>query len=481
MAFRPYIHYLSLVLITAAFANAASATDACQGIAALVSNSSGVYYPGSLPYIGDISHWASSSSQNATCAFEPGTAEDLGLGLNVISALRQPFAIKSGGHTTNPGFSSTVGVHISLSRFSDVTYDPDTQTAAVGAGLTWDAVYAALEPYGVNVVGARGPGVGVGGLSLGGGYSYLTNQYGLTVDTVQAYELVMPNGTVKTVTKEDEDLFFGLKGGFNNFGIVTKFTLQTFPQTQVWGGFITYSPDNVELLNQATANFAANATNPKASLMITYDYFLSRNSLGPSALVFYDAPTPPAGVFDEFLNIPFVVKNVSTMSFSALIKSSMANATYGSRAFFNTISVLNYSVPFLDAVVNETVFWGSDPSLGAAFVSYVVEPFLPSLYNHSSAPSAFPPSRSVGFTPLKIYYSWVNETVDDAMHATIRESACRLQQLSGTSGKAPLYPNYAIYDTPLEMIYGANLPRLRSLRQCVDPDNIMGLAGGFKF
>lgn len=77
--------------------------------------------------------------------------------------------IKSGGHTTNPGFSSTVGVHISLSRFSDVTYDPDTQTAAVGAGLTWDAVYAALEPYGVNVVGARGPGVGVGGLSLGGG------------------------------------------------------------------------------------------------------------------------------------------------------------------------------------------------------------------------------------------------------------------------------------------------------------------------
>jgi len=66
------------------------------------------------------------------------------------------------------------------------------------------------------------------------------------------------------------------------------------------------------------------------------------------------------------------------------------------------------------------------------------------------------------------------------MHAAIRESACRLQQLSGTS-KAPLYPNYAIYDTPLEMIYGANLPRLCSLQQCVDPDNVMGLAGGFKF
>lgn len=53
--------------------------------------------------------------------------------------------------------------------------------------------------------------------------------------------------------------------------------------------------------------------------------------LGPSALVFYDAPTPPPGVFDEFLSIPSLVKNVSTTSFPALIKSSMTNSTYGSR------------------------------------------------------------------------------------------------------------------------------------------------------
>ncbi|KAL4063633.1 hypothetical protein V8B97DRAFT_2026278 [Scleroderma yunnanense] len=475
-----HLCWLLVLLITVVLVKPTLATDACQGIAAVVSNSSSVYYPGSLPYIGDVSHWASSSSQNATCSFEPGTAEDLGMALNIIAALRQPFAIKGGGHTTNPGFSSTTGVQISLSRFSDVVYDPEAQTATVGAGLTWDTVYTALEPHGVNVVGARGPGVGVAGLSLGGGYSYLTNQYGLTVDTIEAYELVMSNGTVKIVTKEDEDLFFGLRGGFNNFGIVTKFTLRTFPQTQVWGGFITYSPENVGLLNQATVNFAANTSDPKAALMITYDYFLSRTSLGPSALVFYNAPTPPAGIFDEFLGIPSLVTNVSTMSFPALIKLSMANATYGSRAIFDTISVLNYSVPFLNAVVNETVFWGSDSSLGAQFVSYVIEPFLPSLYNHSSIPSAFPPSRCDGFTPLKIYYSWANETSDSAMHTAIRESTRNLRQLSGTS-EAPLYPNYAIYDTPLEMIYGANLPRLRSLQHCVDPENIMGLTGGFKF
>lgn len=77
--------------------------------------------------------------------------------------------IKGGGHATNPGFSSTPGVHIAMSRFNEVTYEPSTRTAGVGAGLLWEDVYSALEPYGVNVVGGRVRGVGVAGFTLGGG------------------------------------------------------------------------------------------------------------------------------------------------------------------------------------------------------------------------------------------------------------------------------------------------------------------------
>ena len=72
----------------------------------------------------------------------------------------------------NPGFSSTTGVHISMYRFADVVYNPGSQTVDIGAGLVWDDVYAALEPHGVNVVGGRVSGVGVGGLALGGGLCY---------------------------------------------------------------------------------------------------------------------------------------------------------------------------------------------------------------------------------------------------------------------------------------------------------------------
>ena len=77
--------------------------------------------------------------------------------------------MKGGGHTSNPGFSSTNGVQISMTRFNEIKVDSGAATVELGPGLTWDQVYAALNPQGVNVIGARVPGVGVAGVALGGG------------------------------------------------------------------------------------------------------------------------------------------------------------------------------------------------------------------------------------------------------------------------------------------------------------------------
>ena len=119
-----------------------------------------------------------------------------------------------------------------MTRFNDINVNFKSGTVEVGAGLIWDQVYAALGPTGVGVIGGRVPGVGVAGLTLGGGesvflvreleprshyshvvlgYSFLTGQYGLAVDNVAGYELVLPNGTIKYVTSKDRDLWFGLR------------------------------------------------------------------------------------------------------------------------------------------------------------------------------------------------------------------------------------------------------------------------------
>ena len=114
-----------------------------------------------------------------------------------------------------------------MSRFNETKLSLTSGTVEVGAGLTWDQVYEVLEPTGVNVVGGRVSGIGVAGLTLGGGkcfpssessisytflgYSYLSSQHGLTLDNVAGYELVLPNGTVSIVTSDDDDLWFGLR------------------------------------------------------------------------------------------------------------------------------------------------------------------------------------------------------------------------------------------------------------------------------
>ena len=114
-----------------------------------------------------------------------------------------------------------------MTRFNKTDVNFTSGTVDVGAGLTWDQVYEILAPTGVNVVGGRAPGVGVAGLTLGGGgcvpssgrlvscallgYSFKTSQYGLGIDNVVGYELVLPNGTARYVTSKDEDLWFGLR------------------------------------------------------------------------------------------------------------------------------------------------------------------------------------------------------------------------------------------------------------------------------
>ena len=110
-----------------------------------------------------------------------------------------------------------------MSRFNQVALSEDQSTVAVGAGCFWDDAYNALNGTGRGVVGARAPGVGVGGFLLGGGCAYHTSQYGLAMDNIAAYEIVFANATVATITSADEDVWFALRGaGSANFGIVSS-------------------------------------------------------------------------------------------------------------------------------------------------------------------------------------------------------------------------------------------------------------------
>ncbi|KJA22119.1 hypothetical protein HYPSUDRAFT_41246 [Hypholoma sublateritium FD-334 SS-4] len=460
----------------------------CFRISQVISAASAVYHPGEELYEKGLHHYASSSTQRSRCVVEAGTVKDVGAILVILGETRTPFAVKGGGHTTNPGFSSTPYVHISMYRFSEIKYDDVSKTAEIGAGLIWDDVYAALEPFGVNVLGSRVTGIGVAGFILGGGYSWKTNQYGLAVDNVVAYDLVQPNGNTITVTNSsDPELFFGLKGGMNNFGVVTKFTMRTHPQTQVWGGSIYNMESVLPDIEAATVAFQESVTDPKAAVIMTYNYVPSAQQIITTQMLFYDAPEPPAGIFDAFLAIPSVLFDVKTRSFLSLIHATPSNSTMGARAVYQGFPIISLTPCISAILVNESKFWGKAlADKTEVSLSYDIEMFVPSIYSHNPDKTAFPPSRNLFFQPFNMAYTWNSSKFDADFHETAIISSEHIVKAAIAEGqtqlaRAPNYPNYAIAGTPLQDMYGDNLPVLRRLKARIDPLDVMGLAGGWKF
>ncbi|OTA99930.1 hypothetical protein M426DRAFT_268468 [Hypoxylon sp. CI-4A] len=197
--------------------------------------------------------WSQTAWKYPTCIAVPTSTSEVQELIRVLVANRSPFAIRSGGHSTNP-FDANIdtGVLIATDKLNQVTYDTATSLVSLGTGAKWGVVYTELDKYDVTMVGGRVLDVGVGGLALGGGLSYLSDLYGLVCDNVVSYEVVLADGNVVEATHEDHpDLFWALKGGASNFGIVTKFTARTFPIKQVWGGMKLFSPDQLPDVIQA--------------------------------------------------------------------------------------------------------------------------------------------------------------------------------------------------------------------------------------
>ncbi|KAI9437991.1 FAD dependent oxidoreductase [Lactarius indigo] len=441
----------------------------CRRIASAISNSSQLFYPNSTQYNSDIEHALVSSSQVSACSVEPGSAEDVSVILRILGSTRTPFAVKGGGHAFHPRFSSTTGVQISMARFNNIEFNNATGTVDAGPGVIWDQIYTALDSTGLK--------------SLEDVFAFMSNQYGLTIDNMAGYELVLPNGTIKNVTQSDDDLWFALRGEGNNYGIVTKFTYKTVPQSQVWSGVLNYNVDQLDLVKEALLKFQQK-NDPKAALSVPVIYSPAGALSG--ALVFYNAPTPAPGIFDDLLAIPTNQSDVKTRSFVDFFNTfSFIISPKSARGLLNSVSVTQYSPSVFDAFVNQTLFWGGKiGSLDPNFtIAVTLEVFLEDLFSHGSD-SAYPPDRSHALFPTAVSFTYSNASLDDTVSKGLRNFSDTVTAAAVADGQdvshAAVYPNYALFDTPVEDIYGENLPRLRAIKKAVDPKNVMGLASGFK-
>lgn len=169
-------------------------------------------------------------------------------------------AVRGGGHS-GPGLGScNDGLIIDLSGMKGVRVDPHTRTVRVEPGCTSGDVDHATHAFGLAVPSGIVASTGVAGLTLGGGSGYLTRKYGLTIDNLLEADVVLADGSFVTASKDEHpDLFWALRGGGGNFGVVTSFLFQAHPVDMVFAGPIFWDARDARAVMRAYRDFIGGA------------------------------------------------------------------------------------------------------------------------------------------------------------------------------------------------------------------------------
>jgi FAD/FMN-containing dehydrogenase len=169
-------------------------------------------------------------------------------------------AIRGGGHNGAGLGICDDGLIIDLSRMKGIRVDPESRTARVEGGATWGEVDHATHAFGLATPSGIISTTGVGGLTLGGGLGHLTRKYGLTIDNLLSADVVLADGSFVTASEEEnQDLFWAIRGGGGNFGVVTSFLFRLHPVSNIIGGPTLWPLDQAAEVMRWYRDFIAEA------------------------------------------------------------------------------------------------------------------------------------------------------------------------------------------------------------------------------
>ncbi|KAI9810443.1 MAG: hypothetical protein M1826_003612 [Phylliscum demangeonii] len=460
-----------------------------------------VFYAADGQYQRSIaSYWALQEQLAPNCIVIPTSTNDVATAVTILADLNSyrlrtgpkacQFAIRGGGHTPWAGAANIQrGVTIDLTGMKSVTLSADRTVAAVGPGATWQQVYDTLDALGVAVGGGRASGVGVAGLTLGGGNSFFAARYGLVCDNVKNFEIVLGTGQVVNANASSHpDLFQVLKGGSNNFGVVTRFDLIAFDQGPLWGGVVVYPESTSPRQTAAFVDFNNQVANdPYASLITFYSHNTTLNSTIIGNCYEYTKPIANPPPFANLTAIqPTLANTMRIANLSNLVAELdtpySINDIFTTLTFANDPRMLTYALSVSNAALEP---FKSSPDLNWVTM---FQPLPRIITDHGIklGGNVLGLDRTPGNLVLfQLFISWSDSTSYQALYAAARSVVSKMDAYARRIGAHNdwIYLNYATQDQdPLSSYGPANVKKLQAASAKYDPGQVFQnlVPGGYK-
>ncbi|CAI6336543.1 unnamed protein product [Periconia digitata] len=427
-------------------------------------------------------YWSSIQGEvEPYCVFKPSEASQVAVQVLISRLTQCPFAVKGGGHAAFAGGSNIDGgITVSLENLKQISLSSDKKIAAVGPGNRWIDVYQTLDPDEVTVVGGRVSTVGVSGLTLGGGISYLSSKYGWACDNVDSYQLVTASGIILDVSQKSyPDLYWALRGGGNNFGIVTKFNFNAYPQGKMWGGARLFSNESFPATLDAIYNFATKGSpaDHDAAAIISFGY---ASGFGPlaSMQLEYAQPIADAKVHEEFNALTPVQSTTDIHTHAELALMLNEGIAYGVR---NTYWDVSFKVDralftflidtFYELLPNIIDAAGLLPTIS---IQAITEGQLKGFQKNGGNALGLDPAGGPYFV-MNMGANWDN-VADDArilkFHADVIDAVKAEAKKTGVDNDF-IYMNYASqFQDPVASYGAANHQKLKSVSRKYDPQQV---------
>ncbi|WP_276246639.1 MULTISPECIES: FAD-binding oxidoreductase [unclassified Haladaptatus] len=381
-------------------------------------------------------------------------------------------SVRGGGHNIAGTALCDDGVVIDLSQMKAIRVDPEAKTARVEAGATLADFDHEAQAFGLATPLGINSTTGVAGLTLGGGFGWLSRKYGMTIDNLQSVDIVTSAGTLLHVSEtEHPDLFWGIRGGSGNFGIVTSFEYDLHEVgPEIFGGPIVYDTADRTTVLQFVREFNQTAPDELSTWVVLRKApplpFLAEEDVGKDVLIvipFY-AGDPAEG---EKLVAPLreiatpLGDGVGPVPYEAFQQLVDPLLEPGLRNYWKSHNFADMTDEVIDIAIQ--------------YADNLPSPMSEIFFGHVGGEMARVPAEATAYPHrdatyiMNVHTRWDDPALDDTCKAWARE----YYDAQSPNAQEGVYVNFISEDSGEERLaYGANYERLSELKQAYDPHNL---------